>query len=70
MIYFQIILALSYEAILFLVPSLQEENYNQRIDEGYAFHGNDFRIKPITSFRVNHIFPFINSYDFFSSQVP
>ena len=56
MIYFQIILALSYEAILFLVPSLQEENYNQRIDEGYAFHGNDFRIKPITNFRVNHIF--------------
>ena len=54
--YFQIILALSYEAILFLVPSLQEGNYNQRIDEGYVYNGNDFRMKPITNFKVNHMF--------------
>ena len=47
---------MSYEAILFLVPSLQEGNYNQRIDEDYVFHGNDYRMKQITNFRLNHMF--------------
>ena len=38
------------------MPSLQEGNYNQRIDEGYVFHGNDIRMKPITNFRLNQMF--------------
>ena len=49
-------MALTYEGILFLVPSLQERSDNQRIDEYIGSPLSGARRQLSTNFQQNHIF--------------
>ena len=45
-----------FESILFLVPSLQERNYNQRIDDQSEFSGNHVVSQPAPHLVATRIF--------------
>ena len=45
-----------FESILFLVPSLQERHYNQRIDENSEFSGNHIGSQPAPHMLATRIF--------------
>ena len=45
-----------FESILFLVPSLQERNYNQRIDEQGEFSGNHIGSQPAPHLLATRLF--------------